>query len=288
MKYSKGWFWTFVSPVLLAFIIVVIIPMITGIYYSFTDWNGIGNNANWVGFKNYIKIFTEDKDFLNSFLFTAKFALVSLITINVIGFGLALLMTKGLKATNFFRSIFFMPNMIGGLILGFIWQFIFTKGFDSLGRILGWNFLRGWLSDPTTGFWGLVILMSWQMSGYMMVIYIAAIENIPESSIEAAEIDGANAWQRLKYIIMPLVAPAFTVGLFLTLSNSFKLYDQNLSLTAGGPHNSTQMLAMNIYNTAFKFNKLGLAQAKAVVFLVTVAVITLTQIYYSKRKEVEM
>ncbi|HHV27012.1 sugar ABC transporter permease [Anaerosalibacter bizertensis] len=288
MKNSKGWFWIFVGPVLLAFIIVVIVPMITGIYYSFTDWNGIGNDANWVGLKNYTKIFTEDKDFLNAFLFTAKFALVSLITINVIGFGLALLMTKGLKLTNFFRSIFFMPNMIGGLILGFVWQFIFTKGFDSLGKLLDWSFLRGWLSDPTTGFWGLVILMSWQMSGYMMVIYIAAIENIPESSLEAAKIDGANAWQRLRYIIMPLVAPAFTVGLFLTLSNSFKLYDQNLSLTAGGPHNSTQMLAMNIYNTAFKFNKLGLAQAKAVIFLITVAVITLTQIYYSKRREVEM
>lgn len=288
MKSSKGWFWIFVGPVLLAFIIVVIVPMITGIYYSFTDWNGIGNDANWVGLKNYTKIFTEDKDFLNAFLFTAKFALVSLITINVIGFGLALLMTKGLKLTNFFRSIFFMPNMIGGLILGFVWQFIFTKGFDSLGKLLDWSFLRGWLSDPTTGFWGLVILMSWQMSGYMMVIYIAAIENIPESSLEAAKIDGANAWQRLRYIIMPLVAPAFTVGLFLTLSNSFKLYDQNLSLTAGGPHNSTQMLAMNIYNTAFKFNKLGLAQAKAVIFLITVAVITLTQIYYSKRREVEM
>ncbi|MEY8304318.1 carbohydrate ABC transporter permease [Anaerosalibacter bizertensis] len=288
MKSSKGWFWIFVGPVLLAFIIVVIVPMITGIYYSFTDWNGIGNDANWVGLKNYTKIFTEDKDFLNAFLFTAKFALVSLITINVIGFGLALLMTKGLKLTNFFRSIFFMPNMIGGLILGFVWQFIFTKGFDSLGKLLNWSFLRGWLSDPTTGFWGLVILMSWQMSGYMMVIYIAAIENIPESSLEAAKIDGANAWQRLRYIIMPLVAPAFTVGLFLTLSNSFKLYDQNLSLTAGGPHNSTQMLAMNIYNTAFKFNKLGLAQAKAVIFLITVAVITLTQIYYSKRREVEM
>lgn len=288
MKNSKGWFWIFVGPVLLAFIIVVIVPMITGIYYSFTDWNGIGNDANWVGLKNYTKIFTEDKDFLNAFLFTAKFALVSLITINVIGFGLALLMTKGLKLTNFFRSIFFMPNMIGGLILGFVWQFIFTKGFDSLGKLLNWSFLRGWLSDPTTGFWGLVILMSWQMSGYMMVIYIAAIENIPESSLEAAKIDGANAWQRLRYIIMPLVAPAFTVGLFLTLSNSFKLYDQNLSLTAGGPHNSTQMLAMNIYNTAFKFNKLGLAQAKAVIFLITVAVITLTQIYYSKRREVEM
>lgn len=288
MKNSKAWFWIFVGPVLIAFIVVVIIPMISGIYYSFTDWNGIAKEANWVGFKNYIKIFTEDKDFLNSFLFTAKFALVSLITINVIGFGLALLMTKGLKRTNFFRSIFFMPNMIGGLILGFVWQFIFTKGFDSLGKVLGWNFLRGWLSDPVTGFWGLVILMSWQMSGYMMVIYIAAIENIPESSIEAAKIDGASAWQRLRHIIVPLVAPAFTVGLFLTLSNSFKLYDQNLSLTAGGPYNSTQMLAMNIYNTAFKFNKLGLAQAKAVIFLITVAVITLTQIYYSKRKEVEM
>lgn len=288
MNYSRKWFWAFVGPILLVFMVVVIIPMITGFFYSFTDWNGISNKINWVAFKNYIKIFTEDEDFLNSFLFTAKFALVSLITINVTGFGLAILMTRGLKGTNFFRSIFFMPNMIGGLILGFIWQFIFTKVFDSLGTILNLDFLKGWLSDPSTGFWGLVILMTWQMAGYMMVIYISAIENIPKSVIEAARIDGANALQRLRYIIIPLVMPAFTVGLFLTLSNSFKLYDQNLSLTAGGPHGSTQMLAMNIYNTAFVFDKFGLAQAKAIVFLITVAAITLIQVYYGKKREVEM
>lgn len=288
MKKSRLWFWLFVGPILLSFIVVVIIPAIRGVYFSFTDWNGINNNPDWVGLKNYGDILKQDKDFLSAFIFTTKFAIISVITINVMGFGLALLMTKDLKATNLLRSIFFMPNMIGGLILGFVWQFIFTKGFDSLGRILDMDFLRGWLSDSTTGFWGLVILMSWQMAGYMMVIYIAALENIPESLNEAAEIDGANAWDRLIHITIPLVAPAFTIGLFLTLSNSFKLYDQNLSLTGGGPHNSTQMLAMNIYNTAFKFNKFGIAQAKAVIFLITIAAITLTQVYYSKKREVEM
>ncbi|QXM06388.1 carbohydrate ABC transporter permease [Crassaminicella indica] len=287
MKNSKFWFSFFVGPILFAFIVVVILPMFMGIYYSFTDWNGIGNTANWVGFKNYIDVF-KDKEFLSAFIFTAKFAFVSVITINLMGFGLALLVTRGLKISNFLRSAFFMPNLIGGLILGFVWQFIFTKAFDSLGRILGLSFLEGWLADPTTGFWGLVILMSWQMAGYMMVIYIASLESIPDSLIEAAEIDGANAWERLIHITIPLVAPAFTVGLFLTLSNSFKLYDQNLSLTGGGPYNSTQMLAMNIYNTAFKFNEFGLAQGKAVIFLITVAAISLTQIYYSKKREVEM
>ncbi|QEK11509.1 sugar ABC transporter permease [Crassaminicella thermophila] len=287
MKNSKFWFSFFIGPILFAFIIVVIVPMFMGIYYSFTNWNGIGNTADWIGFKNYIEVF-RDHDFLSAFIFTAKFAIVSVITINLMGFGLALLVTRGLKISNLLRSVFFMPNLIGGLILGFVWQFIFTKAFDGLGRMLDLNFLEGWLSDPVTGFWGLVILMSWQMAGYMMVIYIASLENIPESLMEAAEIDGANAWERLIHITIPLVAPAFTVGLFLTLSNSFKLYDQNLSLTGGGPYNSTQMLAMNIYNTAFKFNAFGLAQAKAVIFLITVAAISLTQIYYSKKREVEM
>lgn len=287
MKNSKGWFWLFVGPAFLAFFIVVIIPMIMGIYYSFTSWNGISNNVEWIGFKNYLEVF-KDKQFLDTFIFTAKFALVSVICINLFGFLLALLVTNGLKFSNVLRSIFFMPNLIGGLILGFIWQFIFTKGFDYIGAELGIDFLRGWLSDTSTGFWGLVILMSWQMSGYMMVIYIAALQNIPESLMEAAEIDGAGSFHKLKNITIPLVAPAFTVGLFLTLSNSFKLYDQNLSLTAGGPYNSTQMIAMNIYNTAFKFNQFGQAQAKAVIFLIVIAAITLTQMYFSKRREVEM
>ncbi|MFZ5966431.1 MAG: carbohydrate ABC transporter permease [Bacillota bacterium] len=288
MKNSKLWFGFFIGPALLAFTIVVILPMFLGIYYSFTNWNGINNAASWVGISNYIKIFTQDKEFYDAFIFTAKFAFVSVITINVMGFGLALLTTRGLKISNFLRTVFFMPNLIGGLILGFVWQFIFTKAFDALGSKLGVEFLRGWLSDTTTGFWGLVILMSWQMAGYMMVIYIASIENIPESLIEAAEIDGANSWQQLIHIIIPMVVPAFTVGIFLTLSNSFKLFDQNLALTNGGPFNSTQMLALNIYKTGFVFNTFGLAQTKAVIFLITVAVITLTQVYYSKNREVEM
>lgn len=288
MKKSKLWFSFFVGPILIAFLLVVIIPAITGIYYSFTDWNGIDNKAPFVGFSNYIEIFAKGNGFLHSFAFTAAFAAVSVITINLIGFGLALLVTKGMKTSNILRSIFFMPNMVGGLILGFIWQFIFTKAFDAIGAKMGWEFLRGWLSTTGTGFWGLVILMSWQMSGYMMVVYIAALEGIPENLKEAAEIDGANGFQKLINITVPLVAPAFTVGLFLTLSNSFKLFDQNLSLTAGGPFNSTQMVALNIYNSAFVYSKFGVAQAKAVVFLITVAAISLTQLNFSKKKEVEM
>lgn len=284
---DKLWFWLFIGPVTLAFSIVVLIPMIFGIYISFTSWNGIGD-PSWVGLSNYIDLFKNNPDFFQSFWFTAKFAIVSIVSINLIGFTLAMLVTRGLKLSNVLRSIFFLPNLIGGLILGFIWQFIFTKGFDAIGNLTGINFFEGWLSNQSTGFWGLAILMSWQMAGYMMVIYISALQNIPDDVIEASLIDGANAFQRLKNIILPLVMPGFTVGVFLTLSNSFKLYDQNLSLTGGGPFKSTEMLAMNIYNTAFKFNEFGLAQAKAIIFLITVAAISLTQMYFSKKKEVEM
>lgn len=288
MRNRRLWYALFIAPILIAFLVVVIIPALIGIYYSFTDWNGIVNEAKWIGIDNYREIFSNKEEFLNAFIFTAKITAVLVVTINLTGFGLALLVTRGLKFSNFLRSVFFMPNLIGGLILGFVWQFIFIKVFDSIGSKLGWEFMQGWLSTTTTGFWGLVILMTWQLAGYMMVIYIAAIQNIPESLNEAAAIDGANSFQRLRHITVPLVAPAVTVGVFLTLSNSFKLFDQNLALTAGGPYHSTQMLALNIYSTAFTFNRLGIAQAKAVLFLMTVALITLTQIYYSKQREVEM
>lgn len=288
MKYSKSWFAFFVAPILFAFSLVVIIPMISGVYFSFTDWNGINNNAAWTGLDNYIEVIKNDKQFIRAFFFSAKFAAVSVVLINLIGFCLALLVTRIDKFSGLFRSIFFMPNLIGGLILGFIWQFIFINAFGYIGKTAGIDFLTGWLSNESTGFWGLAILMSWQMAGYMMVIYIAALQNIPESLIEAAKIDGATPIQRLKNITLPLVAPAFTVGLFLTLSNSFKLYDQNLSLTGGDPAHTTEMIAMNIYNQAFVFNDMGLAQAKAVIFLVVVSFITITQMYYSKKKEVEM
>jgi raffinose/stachyose/melibiose transport system permease protein len=288
MKNSKLWFSLFVGPILLAFVMVVIIPTFLGIYFSFTSWDGIDNNASWVGLTNYIQVFNKESGFLPAFMFTAKFAIVSVITINLFGFSLALLVTKGMKISNVLRSIFFMPNMVGGLILGFIWQFIFTKAFSFVGAKLGIEFLKGWLASTSTGFWGLVILMSWQMSGYMMIIYIAALQGIPESLNEAAEIDGANGIQRLRHITLPLVAPAFTIGLFLTLSNAFKLFDQNLSLTNGGPYKSTEMLALNIYSSAFVYNKFGLAQAKAVIFLITIALISLTQLHFSKKREVEM
>ena len=283
-------FWLFISVSLISFSLVVLYPLLSGIYLSFTDWNGIGNGANFVGFGNYLEILDTKKDpeFLAAFIFTLKFAVVSIFTINLVGFSLALLVTRGLKGTNILRTIFFMPNLIGGLILGFIWNFIFIEVFTALGKSLHISWLTGWLSDTKTGFWGLVILMTWQMSGYIMLIYIAALQNIPDELIEAAEIDGANARERIKNIMFPLVRPAFTVSLFLTISNAFKLFDQNLSLTAGGPGNSTQMLAMNIYKTAFTYNKLGSAQAKAVIFFILVASITLTQVYFSKKKEVEM
>lgn len=288
MKKRRLWFALFVGPILVAFMMVVIVPALLGIYYSFTDWNGIANEAKWVGLNNFKEIFNNKDEFINSFIFTTKITLVLVFSINITGFSLALLVTRGLRLSNFMRGIFFMPNLIGGLILGFVWQFIFVKAFDSIGSKLGWEFLQGWLSTTSTGFWGLVILMTWKFAGYMMVIYIAALQNIPESLNEAAAIDGANSWQRLRHITVPLMAPAVTIGVFLALSNSFKLFDENLALTAGGPFHSTQMLALNIYSTAFTFNKLGIAQAKALLFLIAVAVITLTQIYFSKKREVEM
>jgi raffinose/stachyose/melibiose transport system permease protein len=286
MKDKRTWFWLFLAPVLISLFFVVVLPLIFGIYYSFTDWNGIFL-TKFVGFKNYIAVF-QNTSFFNALWFTVKFAVVSIIMENIIGLGLALLVTQKFKGNNFLRTIFFMPNLIGGLILGFIWQFIFVKAFAAIGGLIGMKAMESWLATPNTGFWGLVILMSWQYAGYIMVIYIAYLENVDRELIEAAEIDGANAWQRFYQITVPMIAPAFTVNLFLTLSNSFKLYDQNLSLTAGGPYNSTQMLAMDIYNTAFSQNNMALGQSKAVIFFLIVAIISLTQVYYSKKKEVEV
>ncbi|MFL0252783.1 carbohydrate ABC transporter permease [Clostridium neuense] len=288
MKKKNLSFWLFLAPALIAFILVQLIPLLSGIYYSFTNWNGIDSvTVKWTGLQNYVAAF-KDATFTHSFLFTLKFTILSLIVLNVISFGLALLVTRKSKLNNLLRTVFFMPNLIGGLILGFIWQFIFIQVFDALGRAIHVKWLLGWLSTGNTGLAGLIIIMAWQMSGYLMVIYISSLENIPAETLEAAEIDGANAWQKIKNITIPLIRPAFTVSIFLTLSNSFKLYDQNLSLTAGGPAKATEMLAMNIYNTAFQFNLMGVAQAKAVIFFLVVAAISLTQVYISKKGEVEV
>ena len=289
MKKSKVRFWVFLAPALISFTIIVLIPTLIGFLYSLTDWNGIvGSEINFVGLQNFVDIFTRDDTFLHAFGFTALFSICAVILVNLVGFALALLVTQKFRGATLLRGIFFMPNLIGGLLLGFTWQFIFVSIFEAIAQKTGWEIFSGWLSNTPTGFIGLLILTVWQLSGYMMIVYIAQIQQIPESVKEAARIDGAGSWAMLKKIILPLMMPAFTIGLFLSISNSFKMFDQNLALTQGGPYKSTEMIALNIYNSAFGANEFGLAQAKAIIFLIVVAAIGITQLVVTKRKEVEM
>lgn len=283
-----GLFTLFVGPVFLAFTIVVLVPFFSGIYYSFTDWNGITGEIKWVGLENFQYIFTEDKQFLQSFKLTALYTIVAIVLTNTIGFGLALLVTQKLKSSNLLRTVFFMPNLLGGLLLGFIWQFIFIRGFASIGELTGIPlFELAWLGDKNTAFWGIVIVSVWQGAGYIMLIYIAALQNIPKELLEAAKIDGANRFQILRNIKIPLVAPAVTICLFLTTASSFKIFDANLSLTNGGPFKSTEMLALNIYTEAFVNNRYGIGEAKALIFFIVVAAISILQVTITKKKEVE-
>ncbi|HEO8419520.1 carbohydrate ABC transporter permease [Niallia sp. FSL W8-0635] len=283
-----GLFSLFVGPVFIAFTIVILVPFFSGIYYSFTDWNGITGEMKWVGFENFQYIFTEDKQFLQSFKLTTMYTVVAIILTNTIGFGLALLVTQKLKSSNLLRTVFFMPNLLGGLLLGFIWQFIFIRGFASIGELTGIPlFELAWLGDQNTAFWGIVIVSVWQGAGYIMLIYIAALQNIPKELMEAAKIDGANRFQILRSIKIPLVAPAVTICLFLTTASSFKIFDANLSLTNGGPFKSTEMLALNIYTEAFVNNRYGIGEAKALIFFIVVAAISILQVTITKKKEVE-
>lgn len=285
---DAGIFTLFVGPSLLTFTLIVLVPFFSGIFYAFTDWNGVTGDIKWVGLANFKYLFTEDKQFQMSFLLTTQYTVVAIILTNVIGFGLAILVTQMLKTRNILRTVFFMPNLIGGLLLGFIWQFIFVKGFTSIGQLTGIPLFKlAWLGDANTAFWGIVIVSVWQGAGYIMIIYIAALQNVPQDVLEAAKIDGANRWQVLRHITMPLIAPAVTVCLFLTTAASFKIFDANLSLTNGGPFKSTEMLALNIYNEAFVNNRYGIGEAKALIFFIVVAAITLIQVIYSKKKEVE-
>lgn len=288
-KFSQlGQQFFFVGPAVLFFTVITIIPFLMGMYYSFTDWNGVSGDVSWVGIANFKAIFTNDPDFWSSFWFTVRFTVLGVILTNVVGFFLAYLLTKPLKTRNLLRTIFFMPNVIGGLLLGFIWQFIFIKGFATLGDMTGWSFFNlPWLGDATTGFWAIVMVFVWQSSGYLMVIYIASLSNVSKEVLEAADIDGASRMQVLRNIVVPLIMPAVTIGLFLAISWSFKMFDLNLSLTKGGPFKSTESVAMNIYNEAFLNNRYGLGTAKALLFFVIVAIITVVQVRVTKSKEVE-
>lgn len=277
-KTLKRYFPIFVLPTLIAFSFAFIIPFVMGVYLSFCKFKTI-TNAQFVGIDNYIKIFA-DKDFVNAFGFTLKFSVVSIVTINVFAFILALALTRKIKGTNLFRTVFFMPNLIGGIILGYIWQQMINAVLLKYETTL--------VANPTYGFWGLIILMNWQMIGYMMIIYVAGLQNVPTDLIEAAEIDGATSLQTLFKVKIPMVMPSITICLFLTVSNSFKLFDQNLALTAGAPSKKTAMLALDIYNTFYGRSGFeGVGQAKAVLFFIVVAVIALGQLVLTRRKEVE-
>lgn len=278
----------FVGPSTLFFAIIIVIPFLLGMYYSLTDWNGVSNQASWIGLDNFRHILLEDAKFRTAFWFTVRFTVAGVVLSNGLGFLLAYFLTKPLKARNVLRTVFFMPNVIGGLLLGFIWQFIFVKGFSSIGTATGLAFFKlPWLGDETTAFWGIVIVFIWQTSGYLMVIYISSLTNVPQDILEAAAIDGASRMQALRKIVIPLIMPAVTVCLFLGISWSFKMFDLNLSLTKGGPFGSTESVALNIYTEAFVNNHYGLGTAKAFIFFIIVAIVTSLQVRLTKSREVE-
>ena len=278
----------FTTPTIIVFACTVLIPFAYGLYLTFMNMPNISSTLTFNGVENYITAFSDVK-FWKALWLTVQYVLACVILVNVLGFGLGYLVTSGLRGQNFFRTALFTPNMIGGLVMGYIWQFIFVQSLPAIGQRLGIEILRlGWLGDATLAFLAMVIVTIWQMSGYMMLIYIAQIQNIPENLLESARIDGASSFQCFWKIKLPLMMPAFTIGLFLTLTNCFKLYDQNLTLTGGGPAKSTEMLTMDICNTAFSRNMYGMAQAKGIIFLVVVALITVSQLMFTKSKEVEM
>lgn len=278
----------FGGPAFLVFAAIVLSSFVIGIYYSFTEWNGVDKEALWIGLDNYVKLLTDDPEALKSALFTLRFTIATVILANILAFTLALALTLALKSAKVMRTIFFLPNVIGGIILGFVWRFIFTNSFITLGDITGFGFFEyPWLGTPSTGFWGAVIVFIWQRTGYLMVIYIAAMMNIDEHLLEAARIDGASGVQMLKRMIVPLTMPAVTVCLFLALSWSTKMFDVIFSLTEGGPFRSTETFAINIYYEAFRYNNYGAGSAKAIVFFIVVGLLTTIQVLVTKKREIE-
>lgn len=277
----------FTGPTLFAFLTVMIIPFIYGIYLTFTNWDGISTTHTMVGFENYVSVF-QDTAFWKSFGLTVRYVFFTVLLTNVIAFLLAYVLTKGLKGQSIFRAGFFLPNLVGGIVLGFIWQFIFNNVLVYFGQKAGIPiFSTSWLSDPDKAFWTLVIVTVWQYVGYMMVIYVAGLMNVPQDILEAASIDGASGWTKMRKMILPLMVPSFIVCIFLSLQRTFMVYDVNIALTKGGPFNSTEMVSMHVYQKAFLSRDYGVGQAEAFVLFLLVAVITLVQVYFSKKMEVE-
>lgn len=295
MKQSRIVNALFLAPCLIAFVLVIIVPFFFGLYYSMTDWNGVRDKVTFVGLSNFKDLFTLP-DFLFSFVITIAFTLINIVLVNVVSFALSLIVTSKIRFRNFFRAGFFIPYLIGGIVLGYIWQFILNNILVALGTKYGISFLEvSYLSKADTVIWAMSAVNTWQYSGYIMLIYVAAIQGIPASMMEAAEIDGAHFLSRVLHILMPMMANAFTISIFLTLTTSFKQFDMNFTLTNGGPATrfldtpvkASQLLAMNIFSTATA-NRMAEAQAKAVILFVVLVVVSLVQVSMSKKKEIEL
>ena len=280
-------FCVFALPGMFCFAAVVIVPFLYGVYLTLTDWNGVSSVKNFVGLSNFVGVM-QDSQFWTSLLLTFKYVVFVVVIVNVLAFGIAYLLTRGIKGQNFFRAGFFTPNLIGGIVLGYIWQFVFSRVFVSIGEATGWSLFEiSWLSDPTKAFAALVIVSVWQLSGYMILIYVAGFMGLSPDVMEAADIDGASGLVKLTNIIIPLMMSSITICLFLTLSRAFMVYDVNLSLTAGAPYGTTEMAAMHVYEKAFTSRQFGVGQAEALILFVIVAIISGVQVYMTKRQEVE-
>ena len=277
----------FALPGCLIFCAVVILPFLYGFYLTLTDWDGVSKVKNIIGVQNYISVF-KDTAFWSSMGLTLKYVVLSVILVNAVAFLLAYALTNGIKGQKFFRAGFFTPNLIGGVVLGFIWQFVFSRVLVNMGKSTGWGlFSTSWLADPNKAFWSMVIVTVWQLSGYMMLIYITGFTGLSTDVLEAASIDGATGLQKMKSIILPLMVPSFVICLFLTLSRAFMVYDVNLTLTGGEPYGSTRLVAMHVYEKAFTSRNYGVGQAEALILFIIVACISGAQIYIGKKKEVE-
>lgn len=279
-------FLKFATFPLAVFTVVLVVPFVNGVYYTFTDWDGF-ETTKLVGFSNYVKSF-QDPTFWTTLRFTALFVIVSLIAVNAVAFGLALIVTSKLRSKNILRTFFFVPNLIGGVVLGVIWQFIFNSALVSLANKYDWTlFKESWLQDTNKAFWALIIVTVWQSSGYMMIVYITGLISIEQDVLEASQIDGASPLRTLLSIKIPLMAQAFTIALFLTLRGGFMAYDVNVALTGGGPFRTTELISMHIFQDAFANGNFGTGQSKAVVMFLTVAIAALVQVSVSKRYEVQ-
>ena len=284
---NKKDFCIFALPGLFCFIAVVMVPFLYGVYLTLTDWNGVSKEKNFIGLVNFAGVMKETQ-FWSSLALTFKYVISVVILVNVLAFAIAYLLTRGIKGQNFFRAGFFTPNLIGGIVLGYIWQFVFSRVFVNIGESTGWSFFEAsWLSDPDKAFLALVVVSVWQLSGYMILIYVAGFMGLSKDVMEAASIDGASGWVKLKNIIMPLMMSSITICLFLTLSRAFMVYDVNLSLTAGAPYGTTEMAAMHVYEKAFTSRQFGVGQAEAFILFIIVACISGLQVYFTKKREVE-